>query len=334
MLFTEQPGQGQRVSRIRQRRRVSNEQQTPGPPMSSYVEPSRQQSITNTLHHTNTNTTILQRHHQNQSRRNSYYEYYDNSSQYWYNPAWINENSNGNNYGGFVPVMNRWCRSLFQFCFIVCISVVTYMTFYISNMPYRHVTRPLYFDYNYQTNSVENKRLSAVAVVNLKTKNDVSWEPMVNDVVVLTTKPILSPQQAYYIELILTLPETINNKQGGMFGVYTELFSTIIEENKQDLFLSGNSTIDSPIKTNLTKTKPSVLIATSKRSARFPHTSNWILFIEKIFLLMPLLIHATDETKTIIIYAFRHYVENTKYPLVSEIFDKNHLTLLGIKNVF
>ena len=89
-------------------------------------------------------------------------------------------------------------------------------------------------------------------------------------------------------EVALTLPESEINLIAGMFGVFVELQSS-----------------------NGTK------LAFSMRAARLPYESPGIAFARKVVFLIPLLIGAVQESKTIVIPAFRHVVESSEQPMVS-----------------
>lgn len=60
-----------------------------------------------------------------------------------------------------------------------------------------------------------------------------------------------------------------------------------------------------------------ILLAASRRSYRFPHQSPWIAVVTKVLLLLPLLLGAIDETRTVTGLVFRQYAESAaERPLV------------------
>ena len=56
-------------------------------------------------------------------------------------------------------------------------------------------------------------------------------------------------------------------------------------------------------------TTTTTLLATSKRAARWPHTSAWIATVRNLATLPALLLGALDESRTITITPFHHFVE-------------------------
>ena len=61
------------------------------------------------------------------------------------------------------------------------------------------------------------------------------------------------------------------------------------------------------------------MLATSVRSTRIPHETQWISTIRKGISLAPILIGAVEEVRTVEIPSFRYLVENEDLPLVSMI---------------
>ena len=117
----------------------------------------------------------------------------------------------------------------------------------------------------------------------------------------LQQRPRLNAQQAYYIDIILQLPESDANRHAGMFGVVTELHGS--RDN-------GNTQSEYSDRTNTT------LLAVARRSSRFPHQTPWINTVLKIVLLVPILLHALPEARTVTVSAFRQYIETEEHPLV------------------
>lgn len=94
----------------------------------------------------------------------------------------------------------------------------------------------------------------------------------------------------HYIEVLLDLPESELNRNMGMFGVLVEL-------------QSSNKT----------------MLASSMRSARFPHESKWIAVTRKIICIVPIMLGALQETRRLLIPSFRFFVESKALPLVCTI---------------
>jgi Putative adipose-regulatory protein (Seipin) len=59
------------------------------------------------------------------------------------------------------------------------------------------------------------------------------------------------------------------------------------------------------------------LLASSHRSSMYPYVTSWIDQMQKVLFLVPLLLNSFDESKTVHIFTFRHYIESLDYPLVS-----------------
>jgi hypothetical protein len=156
--------------------------------------------------------------------------------------------------------------------------------------------------------------VSAARVDLLNKHND--WEAFERDLTVSLCSRLLHPRQAYYVEIVLVLPETSLNKDSGMFGVHAELLSSTSATLSNIPKDNGNDTNDPPNHDKTTATTP-LLLARSRRSVRFPHVSGWIAIIEKVILLVPLLLGACKESKTVVVSAFGQYVESKQHPLVS-----------------
>ena len=181
-------------------------------------------------------------------------------------------------------------------------SMLTYGCFYLAIMPAHHATEQLYFDYTCdeterECRSKENSTFGVLdrieclptAAVDVFAKHS-PWKALHPDVVPapIAEQRRLKAAQPYFLEISLNLPESPSNLNVGMFGVSVELYSS-------------NGTA----------------LATSIRSARLPHESRWVSLLRKSTCLIPLLIGAISETRTIIIPSYRHFVESSEYPLVS-----------------
>ena len=92
--------------------------------------------------------------------------------------------------------------------------------------------------------------------------------------------PILLPDQRYFFEVTLTMPESEINKQLGVFMITVDLRSS----DKQ-------------------------LLASSKQSSMLPFESNMIAIFRKLLVLFPLSAGLLAETRTITLLAFDNYVD-------------------------
>ena len=225
-------------------------------------------------------------------------------------------------FGGILPFLGRLLKRLLFSILIFTASVVSYGCFYVAVMPNYSVVAPLYFDYTgtpappqslqyhhhhlprrrkgLGSELVDHHHLTVVqslpspwAQVDLFARHS-SWETGhifgYDEVVPHTTTldRLLIPRQAYFVEVVLQLPETeLNQQQAGMFGVTVEL-----------------------------KTVNGTGLALSRRATRFPHQSAWIRRLQKILLLAPLLVGALEESRSVYIPSFRHFVESQEHPVV------------------
>ncbi|GAX25459.1 hypothetical protein FisN_1Hu415 [Fistulifera solaris] len=178
-------------------------------------------------------------------------------------------------------------------------SIISYHLFYTVVMPSFSVAAPIYLDYTgapapSSLSSVESSHVNGNSLptpwgsIDLFAKHH--WDFVDTEDVVptpLTSRRLLVSNRAYFMELVLVLPESDTNRAStGIFGVKVEL-------------ASHNGTV----------------LALSRRSARFPHQSRWISVLQKAVLLVPYLIGAIEESKHVVIPVFRHYVESRDYPL-------------------
>lgn len=94
---------------------------------------------------------------------------------------------------------------------------------------------------------------------------------------------ILKPDQIYFMDVVLTLPDSDVNKKLGMFMLTVDLRSS-----------DGS------------------LLATSKQSSLFPYESELVRLIRKLILLFPIITGAIDETKTMSLLCFDNYMDSDK----------------------
>ncbi len=92
--------------------------------------------------------------------------------------------------------------------------------------------------------------------------------------------PILSPDQRYFFEITLTMPESEINKQLGVFMITVDLRSSDTQ-----------------------------LLASSKQSSMLPFESYMIAIFRKLSVLFPLSAGLLAETRTITLLAFDNYVD-------------------------
>jgi hypothetical protein len=222
---------------------------------------------------------------------------------------------------GVFPFLGRVFKTLAMGSLLLTISAGSYALFYQAVMPSLSAAHPLFFDYTgplnpsflgksdpppldyteaftstfygkLYNNHNKDPRPEPWAVANLFARHS-SWEALQTDVLPepIAEHRLLKAKQPYFIEVVLTLPDSNLNREPGMFGVVTELYS-------------HNGT----------------QLAVSRRSTRFPHQSQWITVVRKLFCLIPLLLGAVDEARIVVVPSFRHFVESSGHPLVSVVY--------------
>ena len=246
-----------------------------------------------------------------------------------------NERNHDNNtavtdtFVGIIPIVRRIFFVYACGIALLTSSATIYGLFYLAVMPSHQVAETLFFDYTGLANhpapvcvdgdfgeesalsspyrpSPEQLRAAPWAAVDLFAKHT-SWEALESVVVpapvVKGAHGLLKAGKSHYIEVALALPESEINLMTGMFGVYVEL-------------QSSNGT----------------RLALSSRTARLPHESRVVALIRKVFLLIPLLIGALQETKTVVVPSFRHLVESSEQPLVSHTIEFFSLSNFPLTN--
>jgi hypothetical protein len=221
---------------------------------------------------------------------------------------------------GVFPFLGRVIKTLAIGSLLLVTSAGSYALFYQAVMPSLSAAHPLFFDYtgplnpsflgkssprvsdyaepfysfygNLYNNHNKDQRPEPWAVVDLFAKHT-SWEALQTEVLPtpIAEHRILKAKQPYFIEVVLTLPDSNLNREPGMFGVVTELYS-----------------------------RNGTQLAVSRRSTRFPHQSQWITVVRKMFCLIPLLLGAVEEARTVVVPSFRHFVESSDHPVVSVVY--------------
>lgn len=217
-------------------------------------------------------------------------------------PFFQHETPAPSTFGGIIPFLYRISKLFIGITLLFSSSAVSYAVFYQSVMPSRHATEKVYFEYpkgrpgdsggisthdRQEEQCQENHEYVASASLDLFARHT-PWEALVEDVIPtpITIDRLLHSHQSYYIEVLLSLPESPINKAAGIFSIETILASQ-----------------------NRTK------LAVSKRSTRLPYESEWIAKVRKTLCLLPLVIGAIEESRIVVVPAFRHYVESLAYPL-------------------
>jgi len=213
---------------------------------------------------------------------------------------------------GIIPWITKIVRLVVATTLLFLSSVLIYGALYIIIMPGHYTTEQLYFDYTCKGRHVAGEQVCEATdsgIITCDTQQDTTskcspaatvdlfarqtpWQAFQPDVIPnqITDKRILKSRQHYLMEIALVMPESSINLGSGMFGVTVNLHSS-------------NNT----------------MLASSTRSARLVHESSWIGFIRKCICLVPLLMGALTESRTVVVSSFRHYVESPDYPLVRDL---------------
>lgn len=194
---------------------------------------------------------------------------------------------------------------------ILCSSIGMYGLFYLAIQPGNVTSDQLFFDYSgiakhpvtppvcsnettvedtcTQHFPKEELRGAPWAAVDFFARHT-QWEAYYHDVLPrpLTETKILKEGKGYFFEVVLELPESQINHRTGIFMVHVDL-------------QSSNGT----------------MLASSIRAARLPHESRWVSTIRKSIWLVPMIIGAVHETRTIAVPSFRHFRESASMPVVS-----------------
>jgi hypothetical protein len=102
------------------------------------------------------------------------------------------------------------------------------------------------------------------------------------------TSRILYPDRRYFLEVAITLPESDINYYIGMFMLHVSL-----------------------------RDRNETLLASSKRATMLPYESSFIKAVRKLVLVMPILLGAVTEARTVVVGLFDHFIENIERPLSS-----------------
>lgn len=205
----------------------------------------------------------------------------DEGNQYYY---YVYDPQTEQHNRGFFYWCWRFLVTLFKLAILCLISMGSYAIFYQVNQPVILHFQEFQFDY-YQDQP-------AATVVFNERKNQ--WKALVDGIEGISTdSQILRPGQAYYVELALKLPESESNIASGMFGVMMELYG------------SSNKT--------------SLLLATSRRSLRFPYRSSWVRAVANVISLPTLFLGLAHEAQTVKDNIFRHVLEDETYQLCAGV---------------
>lgn len=217
-------------------------------------------------------------------------------------------------FGALFPLVKHAFYWTISSIILFSTSVGFYVLFYCLIMPEHDVTRPIYFDYN--DKSCGEAICPPKAKIDLLSSNT-QWHAHVPSVVSLEDRNdecdgdkddekkecsnndlfgILEPENSYFFQVALTMPESNKNREVGMFMIESILKSNILQEQKS----------------KEVKTK---VIASSSRPSLLPYQSTYVSMVKKSFLMIPLILSAIPEARTIVIETFDHYIESAQDPM-------------------
>jgi len=199
---------------------------------------------------------------------------------------------------GLIPWLQKILYLSFISIILLCTSIVSYGLFYYAAMPSTYASQHLYFDYTCGSvgcHDAPNNDMTCtshtctpMAMVDLFSDH-APWDAIHPDVsfpLPISHDRVLVARQPYYLEVVLHLPESDTNRNVGMFAVQVEL-----------------------------QTSNKTVLASSIRSARLPHESNWVGVIRKTITILPLLLGTTTERRVVILPSYRRFVETLEAPL-------------------
>ena len=194
-------------------------------------------------------------------------------------------------------------------------SLLTFALFYHLVMPPNVLIKPLYFDFssnlqqwNTQSHDVPASRPAVVEEPDhhhnsIQGLYDIQahpiaradlfwvhtqWQAYAPVAPSKRTTRILHPDQRYFIDVALTLPDSDINREIGVF---------MLEACLRD--------------------RNETLLAVSRRAAMLPFESPLVKITRKIVFLIPLLLGTVSEAQTVVLNLFDHFVENDEFSLAS-----------------
>jgi hypothetical protein len=206
----------------------------------------------------------------------------------------------------FITLVKKTMYCTLMMIFIVVSSTLCYTILYNIIMPSNAFTREVFLDYTSTSSPTDRNIMHPRAEIDLMFLHT-QWNAYINDIVSPSfrnetdDKPrILEARQSYYIHLALTLPESSINRDIGMFMVHMKLY-----HSPSSTYTAYNTNIS----------EHDLLLATSSRPAMLPFQSTYVSVVKKSTIMIPLVIGAVPEARTIVVESFDHYLESFEYPL-------------------
>eukprot|EP00551_Chaetoceros_affinis_P012735 CAMPEP_0203667288 /NCGR_PEP_ID=MMETSP0090-20130426/4158_1 /ASSEMBLY_ACC=CAM_ASM_001088 /TAXON_ID=426623 /ORGANISM="Chaetoceros affinis, Strain CCMP159" /LENGTH=404 /DNA_ID=CAMNT_0050531407 /DNA_START=121 /DNA_END=1335 /DNA_ORIENTATION=+ len=203
-----------------------------------------------------------------------------------------------------VPFIKRILHFVMLITAMLCTSIGTYIVLYKLIVPDNFISRPIFFDYNYQhcnnqhlnqneqnqahANAHANEPLYSsfssagppTAIVDLLSLHT-QWKPHIPNIAPQSQSnaKIKTKTKPYYINIQLALPESLTNQQIGVFMVETFI---------------KNSNYDT--------------IASSKRPVMLPYQSFYISQWKKFIYLALYILNIKDENQFVTVHCFDHFM--------------------------
>lgn len=247
--------------------------------------------------------------------------------------------------GTIIPLIKKTIYYTAYGIILSTTSMAMYAIFYCLVMPEHYATEPIFFDYNYK--SCGSAVCPPTAVVDLVSLNT-QWKAHVPDVIHFPegngqqvchhegqgsddnnidmdeaeckvnhqlANRILQPKQTYFFQVALTLPESSKNRDIGMFMIESVLKSKVQKAtNRNSSEAEANLIENGELRVQEQELELKTL-ATSSRPAMLPYQSAYVSSVKKSFIMIPLILEAVPEARTVVIECFDHFRESTEYPM-------------------
>ena len=246
--------------------------------------------------------------------------------------------------GTIIPLIKKTIYYTTYGIILSTTSMAMYAIFYCLVMPEHYATEPIFFDYNYK--SCGSAICPPTALIDLVSLNT-QWQAHVPDVIHFpegkygqqvghhegqgsddididaadckmnhqSANRILQPKQTYFFQVALTLPESSKNRDIGMFMIESVLKSKVQKATNRNSFDAEANLIENGELHVQEQEQELKTLATSSRPAMLPYQSTYVSSVKKSFIMIPLILEAVPEARTVVIECFDHFRESTEYPM-------------------
>jgi len=229
--------------------------------------------------------------------------------------------------GTVIPIIKQMILYAIVSACILLTSIAMYGMIYWIVMPEPYAAEPIFFNYNYDcrcahagvhadnrdhmeygpeypghlycppTAAVDltamhtqwSAHVPSVPPLDMTSLFENNHKEEVNvDIKTAAPRRILHPNKHYVIQVALTLPESPQNKDIGMFMIEIKMRDSTAKRN---------------------------LLASSSRPTMLPYQSTYVSMVRKSFSMIPLVLGAFHEARTVVVECFDHFVESDEYPL-------------------